>query len=328
MLEKPNRFSTHYWKGSASSTTPVSSSSGERVWTTPIRKKQVKFSPTERETKSIIHVPVATFMLTAMFSCDQISREEKRRRTQGGKKGLGQSWKWFLPGTVEPLLSNCYRCTLKNICGSLRNWLWLLPVGIGLEMAGCIKRQWYFAPGREQQKGPSFCVNLLEGSVMSSWGINSTWNPWHFCCLFSVLLILHCTGVNEPNSGAINVSVHCNGVQVSPKDTWKCSPVHHKKKVITFILQISNRTCFISMICWELFVFWECCFSCLFSAAAAAQRGRRGDSWSKHMSSLSGVYRLKTILSVWNKEVVTTGVHGGNATINKDCAPPSKKSIG
>lgn len=174
-----------------------------------------------------------------------------------------------------------------------------MPVGI--EMSGCIKRQWYFSRRREQQKGPSFCVNLLEGSAMSSWKINSTWDPWHFCFLFSVLLILHCARVNESNSGTVNVSVHCHGVQISPKDPWKCSPVHHNRKIITFILQVSNQTCFISMIHQELVVFWEYCFSCLFSAAAAAQSEGRGDSRSKHMSSLSGLYRLEMILSVWRK---------------------------
>lgn len=110
------------------------------------------------------------------------------------------------------------------------------------------------------------------------------------------------------------------GVQISPKDPRKCSPVHHNREVITFILRVSNQTCFSSMIRQELVVFWEYCFSCLFSAAA--QSGKRGDSQSKHMSNLSGVYRLKMILSVWNKEVVIAGLHGGNATVNKESAPP------
>lgn len=146
-----------------------------------------------------------------------------------------------------------------------------------------------------------------------------------FCCSFSVLLILHLTGDDDSNSGNINVSLHRNRVQVPWTYPYKYIPVHINSKVITFVLQISNRTRFISMVQQQLLVFWEYYFSCLFSAAAAQSR-ERGNPWGKHLSSLSGVYRSETTLSVWNKEVVITGLHGGNARINEESAPPSKKS--
>lgn len=69
---------------------------------------RVKLSPTDREAKIIIHVPVAAFVLATMVSCDQIAREEKGS-TQEGKKGLRQSQWHFLLGTVDPGLPNCYR---------------------------------------------------------------------------------------------------------------------------------------------------------------------------------------------------------------------------
>lgn len=81
------------------------------------------------------------------------------------------------------------------------------------------------------------------------------------------------------------------------------------------------------MVRQQLLVFWECYFSCLFSAAASQSR-ERGNPQGKHLSKLSAVYRSETALSVWNKEVVITGLHGGNARINKESAPPSKKSAG
>ena len=81
------------------------------------------------------------------------------------------------------------------------------------------------------------------------------------------------------------------------------------------------------MVHQQLLVFWEYWFSCLFSAAAA-QSSERGNPRGKHLSSLSGVYRSETTLTAWNKEVVITGLHGGNARINKRSAPPSKKSAG